>query len=84
MSRVSCLEGVKMSSDELREIDLSLNDQAVCPHCGHVHESSHEFFDNKSKEGRADTVHCRECGDPFDIEFEVVYYFTTRKPKEAT
>ena len=57
------------------EIDCEGTDEVVCPHCGHEHSDSSEFF------GRHEDaeVECSECEKWFWVTRDVSVSYTSRK-----
>lgn len=66
------------------EIDHNFTDEAVCPHCGHKHNDSWDFFydvDVNEIEIEAD---CMSCNKPMIITRHVIVDYCTRKPEETS
>lgn len=60
-----------------KEIDHEFTESIVCPHCGHSHSESWEYFRDDQY---AQTINCIECDKPFSCEMEVdVTYITAKK-----
>jgi hypothetical protein len=55
----------------MEEIDTSMTDELICPHCGYEFSDSWEFALNGATDGKVD---CRDCNK--EIEFEIVTEIT--------
>lgn len=63
----------------MRDDEMRLLDQPVCPHCGHVERDAWEIDFGPGLDG--DTVHtCGSCGEEYEVSREVTVYYSTRKP----
>lgn len=66
-------------SDEVRaidDIDHEYTDEVVCPHCGHKHRDSYDFFGDSDEDVNAE---CDECGGVFVATRNVSIDYSTRK-----
>jgi uncharacterized Zn finger protein len=64
-------------------IDHKFTPEAVCPHCGHEHNCSHEFFSNWGDHDEV-LAECEECGAEFTLTRHTEVTYSTEKIKETT
>lgn len=68
-----------IAKPEEKEIDCLGTDEIVCPHCGHEHGDSWEYFTHGN--GNEREADCVECEKRFLVSAEYsVTYFSSKKP----
>lgn len=61
----------------MTDIDHEYTDEVVCPHCGHQHRDSYEFFG--SGEEYSEGVQCHRCERLFDASMQIKVSYSTRR-----
>ena len=66
----------------MADLDLWMNDEAICPHCGKVIDTTDMMIDGAfNANNLAKGVECYECGKFADIEIDFDVKFTTAKAR---
>ncbi|MBR2196265.1 MAG: hypothetical protein IKO46_06135 [Salinivirgaceae bacterium] len=66
-----------------KEIDTySIDDEIICPHCGHVHKYDPEMFAYEDIEFDDVEFECGECGEVFLVSRRVSWSFNTYKNED--